>query len=254
MAAPDGPEATPTEPVKLKGMCGWKINDPVMITGLQSAAGQKLNGRNGVITEFIEESNRFKVELAPGEIHAVKPDNLRYSDKVPAAPASNKQSAEDGSSSTDSEEKKRQKRVKKRKKQAANTFSNFTSFDQTGSGYSGKTREEMTAEEKLHEMMHGPMTETERDQYVRQKTAREKFQQAHTPKSKAAGALGVGDPVTIHGLQSESGQKLNGRSGVIASYIESSGRFQVQLSPNEAPAVKRDNLKYNSDVPDWMRD
>merc|ERR1712083_1008140 len=112
-------------------------------------------------------------------------------------------------------------------------------------GYTGKSREEMTAEEKLYEMMHGPMTETQRDQYVRERTKEQKQQEETTVKTKASGALKVGDAVTIHGLQSESGQKLNGRSGVIACFIESSGRFQVTLGPGEAPALKRDNLKFN---------
>lgn len=247
--ASDGPEAS-SQPVKLKGMCGWKINDPVMVQGLQSAAGLKLNSRHGIITAFIEPSNRFQVELAPGEVHALRPDNLRYSDK---APASNKRAADDSSSSDSSEKEKREKRAKKRKKQAANTFSNFTSFDQTGAAYSGRSREEMTAEEKLHEALHGPMSEVERDQYIRQKKAQEKQQQASTVRTPAAGALKAGDPVIVHGLTSETGQKLNGRSGILGCYIESSGRFQVQLGPNEAPALKRENLKYNSDVPEWMR-
>lgn len=243
----------PEPPVVLKGMCGWKVDDPVLISGLQSSAGQKLNGRHGIITAFMEESNRFQVELGPGESHAVKPENLRYSEKC--APTNKRTAGSNGSSSSESsEERKRKKRAKKRKKQAATTFSNFTAFDQTGCNYSGKSREEMTAEEKMHELLHGPMSVTERDQYVRQQTAERKHQEESKPRTKAAGALGVGDAVIIHGLQSASGQKLNGRSGVIASFIESSGRFQVNLGKGEAPAVKRDNLKFNSDVPEWMRD
>jgi len=251
-----GETKAPEPPVVLKGMCGWKIDDPVLISGLQSAAGQKLNGRHGVITAFIEETNRFQVDLGPGESHAIKPENLRYSDKCVSTNKRIAGSKDDSNSSAseDSEERKRKKRAKKRKKQAAKTFSNFTSFDQDGCSYAGKSREEMTAEEKMHELLHGPMTVTERDQFVRQKTSERKQQEASTPKTKAAGALGVGDTVVIHGLQSASGQKLNGRSGVIACFIESSGRFQVNLGNGEAPAVKRENLKFNSDVPEWMRD
>lgn len=253
-------EFRPAEPpVKLQGMCGWKIDDNVMIHGLQSAAGQKLNGRYGVIVEFVEATNRFKVELGPGEVHAVKPDNLRYTDK---APTWRRGSPDSGSSSSDSSERKaREKRIKKRRKERAGAFSSFTSFNQEGAAYEGKSREEMTAEEQLHEMINGPMSKTERDNYFRQreaeqkrKEAAEKEQKQKVPPTPAAGALKVGDPVIVHGLQSESGQKLNGRSGVIGAFIESSGRFQVQLGPGEAPALKRENLKYNSSVPEWMRD
>merc|ERR1711869_109372 len=102
-------------------------------------------------------------------------------------------------------------------------------------------------------MMHGPMWVNERDQYVRRKTAEWKEQEASTVPTPAAGALKVGDPIIVHGLQSESGQKHNGKGGVILSFVEASGRFQVQLG-HETLALKRDNLKYNSDVPEWMRD
>jgi len=245
-------EGKPAEqPVKLSGMCGWKIGETVTVQGLQSAAGQALNGRIGVLVEFIEASNRFMVELGPEETQAVKPENLRYTEKVPPW---KKPADSDGSSSDASERRAREKRIKKRRKERAGAFSSFTSFDQTGGAYSGQSREEMTAEQQLHELMHGKMSETDRDDFFRQKAAERKQKEESTVPTKASGALKVGDPVIVHGLQSASGQKLNGRSGVIMSFIESSGRFQVQLAPGEAPAVKRENLKYNSSVPEWMRD
>merc|ERR1712187_971640 len=113
---------------------------------------------------------------------------------------------------------------------------------------------EMTAEEQLHELINGPMSKTDRDKFVRQRTAEQKEEEKRAKPTKAAGALKVGDPVTVHGLQSAAGQKMNGKSGVITKYIEESGRFQVQLSPGEAPAIKLENLKYNSSVPEWMQD
>lgn len=253
---PADSEAKASTPVVLKGMQGWREGDPVRVQGLQSAAGQKLNGKTGVIESFIEATGRFQVTLASGDSHSLKADNLRYNDggsSVPPAPVKEKRAAasDDSGSSSESSQKKR---TKKRKKKIKATFSNFTNFDAGGAAFSGKTREEMSAEEKLNEMLNGPMSATERDQYVRMKTAQAKQQEANTAPTPAAGALKVGDPVTVHGLQSESGQKMNGRSGIICDLIESSGRFQVQLGPGEAPALKRDNLKYNSSVPEWMRD
>merc|ERR1712183_1261509 len=167
-----------------------------------------------------------------------------------------KRSAGSASSSSESSgARKARKKAEKKKKLRGATFSNFASFDQTGSAYTGKSREEMSAEEKLYEMMHGPMTETQRDLFVRERTAEQKKQAETVPKTKASGALKVGDPVVVHGLQSESGQKLNGRSGVIACFVEASGRFQVRLGSNElTPALKRENLKFDSSVPEWMRD
>merc|ERR1740121_34514 len=98
------------------------------------------------------------------------------------------------------------------------------------------------------------MSEVDRDKMIRRKTAEREERQKNTAPTPAAGSLKVGDPVIVHGLQSATGQKMNGKSGVITAYVEGSGRFQVKLGDKEAVALKRDNLKYNSSVPEWMRD
>merc|ERR1711874_945625 len=109
----------------------------------------------------------------------------------------------------------------------------------------------MTADEELHELLHGPMSKTDRDKFVRKRTAEQKEQQKNAVPTKAAGGLKVGDPILVHGLQSATGQRMNGRSGMIVRYIEETGRFQVQLGSGESAALKRDNLKYNPKVPEW---
>merc|ERR1712217_898834 len=119
-----------------------------------------------------------------------------------------KPTAEEDSSSSESSNARR----KRRKKQKQASFSNFTSFDQGGSAYTGQSREEMTAEEKLEEMLHGPMSETDRDKMIRRKTKEREERQKNTVPTPAAGSLKVGDPVLVHGLQSATGQKMNGKS------------------------------------------
>mmetsp|Transcript_32857 Transcript_32857/g.86824 ORF Transcript_32857/g.86824 Transcript_32857/m.86824 type:complete len:174 (-) Transcript_32857:199-720(-) len=123
-------EAGTLPPVVLKGMCGWKIGETCMIQGLQSAAGQKLNGRHGVITAFIEASNRFQVELGPGDTHAVKPENLRYSEKRPESSKRSARSYSSGSESTQARRanKKAQKRAKKEKKLESKHLQQFHIF------------------------------------------------------------------------------------------------------------------------------
>mmetsp|Transcript_1915 Transcript_1915/g.4312 ORF Transcript_1915/g.4312 Transcript_1915/m.4312 type:complete len:232 (-) Transcript_1915:45-740(-) len=178
----------------------------------------------------------------------------------------------------------------KRKKQQSNTFSNFSSFDQGGGGFTGKTFEERTAEEQLFEMLNGPMTLQQRDQKRRQdaKEAAEKAggdslgkgkgkstrptpppQQRSTwpppqqstplitpvtpaaPSSSTPNFLKPGDTVIIYGLQSEAGQKLNGKSGVITKYVEDSGRFVVELTKgiSSVHSLKRENVRAASDPP-----
>merc|ERR1711963_135908 len=41
--------------------------------------------------------------------------------------------------------------------------------------------------------------------------------------------LKPGDPVEVHGLQSETGRMLNGKTGLITKFVEDKGRFQIEL-------------------------
>lgn len=51
--------------------------DHVEVFGLQSEAGRKLNGKNGVITKFEPEKGRFQVDLGQAAVQSLKPENLR---------------------------------------------------------------------------------------------------------------------------------------------------------------------------------
>jgi len=78
-----------------------------------------------------------------------------------------------------------------------------------------------------------------------------KFCMAETPSFPSTGCVRAGARVEIHGLQSASGKELNGQEGV-AQYLDSaSGRFCVQLNPDDPPGkwkkVKPDNLKPAAD-------
>eukprot|EP00747_Dinoflagellata_sp_TGD_P187723 gnl/TRDRNA2_/TRDRNA2_45665_c0_seq1.p1 gnl/TRDRNA2_/TRDRNA2_45665_c0~~gnl/TRDRNA2_/TRDRNA2_45665_c0_seq1.p1 ORF type:complete len:223 (-),score=46.11 gnl/TRDRNA2_/TRDRNA2_45665_c0_seq1:175-843(-) len=186
-----------------------------------------------------------------------------------------KKKKREGSSSSDSTSARR----KKRKKQFKTGISNFSSFDSTGANYSGKTYEEKTAEEKLHELLHGPMTETQRDLKARYdaKMAQQAAGSANKGggKGKSPGAncvrpqpvpqpkstpliqevnpspasstpvnLKSGDAVMVHGLQSETGKKLNGKTAVITKYVEETGRFMVEMTKGMSSfhSLKRENL------------
>lgn len=64
--------------------------------------------------------------------------------------------------------------------------------------------------------------------------------QAHDTDSAP---LKPGDVVEVHGLQSASGQALNGKSGLITKWDETKGRFQVELGMANLQSLKPDNLK-----------
>lgn len=65
--------------------------------------------------------------------------------------------------------------------------------------------------------------------------AREEEEEPRSPQA--------GDRVEVHGLESESGKKLNGRTGIVLELVASTGRFKVELSPDEVVSVKPDNLR-----------
>ncbi|CAK0885170.1 unnamed protein product, partial [Prorocentrum cordatum] len=83
-----------------------KVGDRVEIFGLTSESGSKLNGREGAISEFVADKERFMVELSPSEVVSVKPANLRA---VAPPPSPEKRSASRSSSSSSSSRRKRKK-------------------------------------------------------------------------------------------------------------------------------------------------
>uniref|UniRef100_A0A7S4BDX1 Uncharacterized protein n=2 Tax=Chrysotila carterae TaxID=13221 RepID=A0A7S4BDX1_CHRCT len=62
--------------------------------------------------------------------------------------------------------------------------------------------------------------------------------------------LEAGVRVTIYGLESEAGKQLNGQRGIIASFVEDSGRYAVKLDSeaDRSVNVRRENLQLQSSV------
>merc|ERR1711874_210292 len=73
------PLIEPAMPASSSAPSFLKPGDQVVIYGLQSEAGQKLNGKTGVITKYVEDSGRFVVEITKGisSIHSLKRENVR---------------------------------------------------------------------------------------------------------------------------------------------------------------------------------
>lgn len=126
---------------------GLRRGDKVEIVGLESESGRQLNGKVGVVSQFLEEKGRCTVEVDGGNVVSLRPANLQRKD-APAPPS-------------------------------------------------------QPEEEK---------------------------------------PLQPGDSVEVRGLESESGMKLNGRKGSILEFVEASGRFKVELGPEEVVSIKAGNL------------
>lgn len=63
------------------------------------------------------------------------------------------------------------------------------------------------------------------------------------PEEDPARPLAAGDRVEVFGLESESGSKLNGRSGTIVEHLADKDRFKVQLTAEEIVSIKPANLR-----------
>lgn len=147
------------------------VGDRVEISGLTSESGKQLNGQQGTVKCYLEDKDRFQIELGPENIVSIRPANLR---RIGA---------------------------------------------QQGSDEAGEEAKGGEATAGAQEGASG-----------------EKAEEAPRP-------LAIGDWVEVHGLESESGSKLNGRSGVIREHLEDKDRFKVELAPEEVISVKPVNLR-----------
>eukprot|EP00933_Yihiella_yeosuensis_P006966 TRINITY_DN111823_c0_g1_i1.p1 TRINITY_DN111823_c0_g1~~TRINITY_DN111823_c0_g1_i1.p1 ORF type:complete len:264 (+),score=59.89 TRINITY_DN111823_c0_g1_i1:59-850(+) len=58
-----------------------------------------------------------------------------------------------------------------------------------------------------------------------------------------------GQRVEVFGLESESGRKVNGKSGLVIKYLPEKGRFQVELGLENPMSLKPENLREVSATP-----
>lgn len=187
-----------------------QAGDRVEIFGLASESGSKLNGREGVISEFVADKERFKVELSPGEVVSLKPANLRA---MAPPPSPGKRSASRSSSSSSSSRRKRKK---------------------------AKKGQDLTPDEMMEKLLTGKAPKRP----PKQPKSRPDFEDVADAAARAAVApLKPGERVEVFGLQSEAGRALNGKSGVITKWDEAKGRFQVELGQANLQSLKRDNLR-----------
>lgn len=71
-----------------KEVATFVIDDSVEVFGLESEGGKFLNGRKGVVLQFIEAHGRYEVSFGPGRLATVRPENLRKCEPDPQkAPA-----------------------------------------------------------------------------------------------------------------------------------------------------------------------
>lgn len=175
----------------------FKRGDAVEVSGLHSDSGRELNGKNGTILEYFEETGRYKVKFALGMVGnkyeyrevSLKPNQLVRINKNPFSKT----------------------KIKPPKAPSGPVF-NRTNFGLDGAA-----------------------------------GAQAPFQNEDPPQPQPptyAGEFAPGELVEVHGLQSEGGRVLNGRTGSVETYVEDKDRYEVRFRPeDELKLLKAANLR-----------
>lgn len=213
------------------------VGSRVEVKGLESESGMKLNGRVGHITEYLSDKERYKIQLSVEEHVSIKEANL-----IPRSPLPRQDGSASSSSSSDDEDARKKVEEKKRKKEAKQNFS---------SKKAKKDKKTKTADDALDRLLGNAQYEETQAQKAARKAGEAAAKAAAEASEKAAAwaaaemakALHPGDRVEVHSLQSESGKKLNGKTGVVKRFIAEKGRWEVDLFQASLQSLKPDNLK-----------
>eukprot|EP00747_Dinoflagellata_sp_TGD_P022654 gnl/TRDRNA2_/TRDRNA2_129251_c0_seq1.p1 gnl/TRDRNA2_/TRDRNA2_129251_c0~~gnl/TRDRNA2_/TRDRNA2_129251_c0_seq1.p1 ORF type:complete len:409 (-),score=78.32 gnl/TRDRNA2_/TRDRNA2_129251_c0_seq1:47-1273(-) len=202
----------------------FKIGERVEVRGLESESGMKLNGKVGLVSEYMADKGRFKVDISPTEQLSVKPANL-----VPRSPVRlpGEDSRSRSHSQSESSERSRS-RSKKRKKKSM---------------FSKAKKKKLSPEEKMEMLITG----TNNKKFFEARAAAPK-KEAQRSEGAAAAAAAMAelrplDRVEVFGLQSETGKLLNGKIGIITKHLEEKGRFEVSLGMANTQSLKPENLR-----------
>ncbi|CAE8721232.1 unnamed protein product, partial [Polarella glacialis] len=216
-AAPKDPtqEASSADPIK--------SGDRVEVFGLESESGMKLNGRVGIAGEFVADKGRFKIELGSEEAVAVKPVNLKR-----RSPAPKKRSRSRSSSSSASSARAKRSKGKKG----------------------------LTPEEVLEKLLKGEAKDADKARKSARSAGAEAAaaaaaavmrdllaEQAATAAAAASAPLKLGDRVEVYGLLSDTGCKLNGKTGLLTKWDPEKGRFQVELGMANVQSFRPENVR-----------
>jgi len=204
------------------GPLGVEKNECVEIFGLESEAGQKLNGQKAFVQNFVEDKGRYLVLLPPEELKHLKPENLRkVSDKDKLAAVLTQSLIRLGAPSSKAE------------------------LDELRSSCESKEHFEAAKFEKLNKLLErifnrysidlgwiiGMMNHfsNEDESIMQQKIQLESLLSFGSGPSD----LCKGDCVEVSDIPaSEGASKLNGRRGFVGSWLEEKGCYLVKFHPD----------------------
>mmetsp|Transcript_59859 Transcript_59859/g.110845 ORF Transcript_59859/g.110845 Transcript_59859/m.110845 type:complete len:701 (+) Transcript_59859:146-2248(+) len=208
-----------------------ETGDKVEVYGLESDAGAKLNGRIGVIVEYLTDKERFKVQLAEQECVSVKPSNLRRHRAARGGASKSKRSQSPSESSSSSSRPKKKQKTKK----------------QLSPEEEMERLLKQAKPSKLPKASRPPDPEESGPPDAADAAARAAGAAAAAAAAAAATEpLKPGDQVEVFGLKSAAGKSLNGKTGMITKFDKEKGRFQVELGQANIQSVKPENLRRSS--------
>lgn len=225
---------------------GIKCGDRVEVSGLESESGMKLNGKVGIVKEYMADKGRCKIELSPAECISVKPANLTRRSPLPGKRARSASSS--ASSSSSSAKRPKEKAVPKVPKNLSPEEA--MEFLLKGGKKSKKRKRSggfQDAEEVAREAARQPDFSTAAPPpspfAPSAAPPRPAAPRPAAPRPAAPAVLRPGDRVEVFGLLSAAGKPLNGKTGLITKFVEEKGRFQVELGLATLQSLKPENLR-----------
>lgn len=193
----------------------FRPGDAVEVFGLTSESGQQLNGENGVVVRYVEESQRFEIRFSPDKYVNLKPNNLM---KLHGTPTS--VGAEEWAAGV------------LRPGDNVECYDLASDTGQELNGRSGVVVKHIEGTDRF-EVRFVLGDPSSAPKLVRLKTCNLK---------KVGPPIYVGDVVDVSGLTSEAGRLLNGQRGVVTRCGMDQGRVEVRLPKGKVSLVKPSNL------------
>mmetsp|Transcript_159444 Transcript_159444/g.487897 ORF Transcript_159444/g.487897 Transcript_159444/m.487897 type:complete len:369 (+) Transcript_159444:54-1160(+) len=227
------------------------IGDGVEVFGLESESGKLLNGLKGVITARTEDTGRFQVGfMDPEKVVSLRPENLKRPDVGPGdvvlvlgleSEAGMLLNGQKGLIARLTEETGR---FEVQFKLVRLCREHLTKVDVAMNPGDAVEVHSLAPESggKALNGQKGVIT-----QYLKQTAMYQvKFGPTKSMSLKADHLRkfgpSAGDNVEVSGLTSESGKQLNGQRGVVVTYKEEKGRFEVRFGADKLVALKAENL------------
>mmetsp|Transcript_41608 Transcript_41608/g.120487 ORF Transcript_41608/g.120487 Transcript_41608/m.120487 type:complete len:849 (-) Transcript_41608:304-2850(-) len=253
---PGGPAAMPGTSVPDEGKPAaeregeaFLEGEAVLLRGLSSADGQKLNGQRGRVMRFVLEKARFEVRLDSGDVLNVKPGNLQRPDEG----AGEAEKAQGAAPATAAEEappdaaSKEEAHTPEAALQLGDTVEVFGLESEGGRRLNGKrgvlkNYDEAKARFQV-DIESGALSS------LKPSNLRKVDPLQGGPAAQSAGAamadtgFSLGDVAQVCGLSSEAGAKLNGQRGFVVLYDDSTGRLELRCQSGNAVRVKPINLQ-----------